>query len=132
MTDGTQRAPEITPDLRLRGERPRVTRLIYGGRRRMVELKLGRLPKVGLVRMTIGIPEPLKEKLDRYAAEHSRLYEPVDAATLIPHMLDAFIRSDRGYRSRRSQSERGKARQRSGSAPSTTSVAARPDSDGSA
>ena len=27
MTDGTQRAPEITPDLRLRAERPRVTRL---------------------------------------------------------------------------------------------------------
>jgi type IV secretion system protein VirB10 len=27
MTDGTQRAPEVTPDLRLRAERPRVTRL---------------------------------------------------------------------------------------------------------
>lgn len=27
MTDGTQRAPEITPDLRLRAERPRVMRL---------------------------------------------------------------------------------------------------------
>jgi type IV secretion system protein TrbI len=27
MTDGTPRAPEITPDLRLRAERPRVTRL---------------------------------------------------------------------------------------------------------
>ena len=42
----------------------------------MADLKLGRLPKVGLVRMTIGIPEPLKEELDRYAAEHRRLYEP--------------------------------------------------------
>ena len=73
----------------------------------MADLKLGRLPKVGLVRMTISIPEPLKEELDRYAAEHSRLYEPVDAATLIPHMLEAFIRSDRGYRSRRAQSRRG-------------------------
>ncbi len=27
MTDGMQRAPEITPDLRLRAERPQVTRL---------------------------------------------------------------------------------------------------------
>ena len=27
MTDGTQRAPEVTPDLRLHAERPRVTRL---------------------------------------------------------------------------------------------------------
>jgi hypothetical protein len=47
----------------------------------MADLKLGRLPKVGLVRMTIGIPERLKEELDRYAAQHSRLKEPVDAAT---------------------------------------------------
>jgi len=94
----------------------------------MADLKLGPLPKVGLVRMTIGIPEPLKEELDRYAAEHSRLYEPVDAATLIPHMLEAFIRSDRGYRSRRVQSERGKTRQRRGVA---TNVATRPDSDDS-
>ena len=98
----------------------------------MADLKLGRLPKVGLVRMTIGISEPLKEELDRYAAEHSRLYGPVDAATLIPHMLEAFIRSDRGYRSRRAQSERGKTRQRRGAAASGTGVAARPDSDGSA
>jgi hypothetical protein len=98
----------------------------------VADLKLGRLPKVGLVRMTIGIPEPLKEELDRYAAEHSRLYEPVDAATLIPHMLEAFIRSDRGYRSRRAQSERVEPRQRKGVAASVTSVATRPGSDGSA
>ncbi len=64
----------------------------------MADLKLGRLPKVGLVRMTISIPEPLKEELDRYAAEHSRLYEPVDAATLIPHMLEAFIPTGAGAR----------------------------------
>ena len=40
----------------------------------MADLKLGRLPKVGLVRMTIGIPEPLKEELDRYAAESCNHY----------------------------------------------------------
>ncbi|WP_370463200.1 DUF2274 domain-containing protein [Mesorhizobium sp.] len=39
----------------------------------MPDLKLGRLPKVGVVRMTIILPEPLKEELDQYAAEHSRL-----------------------------------------------------------
>jgi hypothetical protein len=98
----------------------------------MADLKLGRLPKAGLVRMTISISEPLKEELDSYAAGHSRLYEPVDTATLIPHMLEAFIRSDRGYRSRRAQSGRGKTRQRSGVAASATSVATRPDPDGSA
>ena len=98
----------------------------------MADLKLGRLPKAGLVRMTISISEPLKEELERYAAEHSRLYEPVDAVTLIPHMLESFIRSDRGYRSRRAQSDRGKTRQRSGGAANATSVAPRSDSDGSA
>ena len=97
----------------------------------MADLKLGRLPKVGLVRMTISIPEPLKKEIDRYAAEHSRLYESVGAATLIPHMLEAFIRSDRGYWSRRAQSEGGKTRQRRGVAPSATSGATRADSDGS-
>ncbi|WP_271553322.1 DUF2274 domain-containing protein [Bradyrhizobium sp. CCBAU 45394] len=98
----------------------------------MADLKLGRLPKAGLVRMTISISEPLKEELERYAAEHSRLYEPVDAATLIPHMLESFIRSDRGYRSRRAQSDRGNSRQRRGAAANATSAAPRSDSDDSA
>jgi hypothetical protein len=79
----------------------------------MTELKLGRLPKAGLVRMHITIPEPLRDELDRYAAEYSRLYEPVDATTLIPHMLEAFIRSDRGYRRRRAGGRRGEGAQRS-------------------
>ncbi|TIO30953.1 DUF2274 domain-containing protein [Mesorhizobium sp.] len=76
----------------------------------MPDLKLGRLPKVGVVRMTIILPEPLKEELDQYAAEHSRLYEPVDTAALIPHMLEVFVRSDRGWRSRKAKA--GRARQR--------------------
>lgn len=69
----------------------------------MANLKLGRLPKRGVVRVTVAMPEPLKEELKLYAAEHSRLYEPVDAATLIPHMLEAFLRSDRGWRGRKAQ-----------------------------
>lgn len=62
----------------------------------MANLKLGRLPKQGTVRITIALSEPLKEELDRYAAEHSKLYEPVETAALIPQMLEAFIRTDRG------------------------------------
>ncbi|MGX9120163.1 DUF2274 domain-containing protein [Mesorhizobium sp. BHbsci] len=76
----------------------------------MGNLKLGPLPKFGTVRMTIALPEPLKDELERYAAEYSRLYEPVEAATLIPHMLEAFMRSDRGYRSRKAQAARGQVR----------------------
>jgi hypothetical protein len=98
----------------------------------MADLKLGRLPKAGLVRLTISISEPLKEELERYAAEHSRLYEPVDAATLIPHMLESFIRSDRGYRSRRAQSDQGNTRQRRSATANATSVAPRSDSEDSA
>lgn len=71
----------------------------------MTSLKLGRLPKVGMTRMTFSLPEPLKEELDLYAAEHSRLYEPVDAAALIPHMLESFLRSDRGWRGRKAKTK---------------------------
>jgi hypothetical protein len=71
----------------------------------VADLKLGRLPRQGTVRITIVLPEPLKEELDRYVAEYSKLYEPVETATLIPHMLEAFIRSDRGWRSRRKRAE---------------------------
>ncbi len=77
----------------------------------MAELRLGRLPKQGTVRITITLSEPLKDELDRYAAEHSRLYEPVETAALIPHMLEAFIRADRGWRGRRKQGERTRSRQ---------------------
>ena len=72
----------------------------------MSNLKLGPLPKLGIVRMTVPMPEPLKEELDLYAAEYGRLYGEVDAATLIPHMLESFLRSDRGWRSRKAKAAR--------------------------
>jgi hypothetical protein len=94
----------------------------------MADLKLGRLPKQGTVRITIVLPEPLKEELDRYAAEHSRLYEPVETATLIPHMLEAFIRTDRSWRSRRKRTEQVQTGQRRAS---PTSAITRADSESS-
>ena len=78
----------------------------------MADLKLGRLPKQGTVRLTIVLSEPLKEELDAYAAEHSRLYGPVETAALIPHMLEAFMRNDRGWRSRRKRTEQMQTGQR--------------------
>ncbi len=78
----------------------------------MANLKLGPLPKLGTVRIAITLPAPLKEELERYAAEYSRLYEPVEAAALIPHMIEAFIRSDRVYRSRKAQAARRQNHQR--------------------
>lgn len=44
-------------------------------------------------------PASLKAGLDRYAVLHAQTYgEAVDAATLIPYMLEAFMREDRGFR----------------------------------
>ncbi|EAA3799368.1 DUF2274 domain-containing protein, partial [Salmonella enterica subsp. enterica] len=46
-------------------------------------------------------PASLKADLERYAALHAQAYgEAVDAVMLIPHMLEAFIAGDRGFRKR--------------------------------
>jgi hypothetical protein len=84
----------------------------------MADLKLGPLPNQKIVRVTIMLPEPLKDELDAYAVEHSRLYEPVETAALIPHMLEAFMRSDRAWRSGRKQT--GRSKPVNGEAPIST------------
>ena len=63
------------------------------------KLRLGPLPKTENVKLTFACPASLKADLDRYAALHAQAYgETVDAVTLIPHMLEAFIAGDRGFR----------------------------------
>jgi hypothetical protein len=74
----------------------------------MADLKLGPLPNQKMARITIMLPEPLKEEVDAYAAEHSRLYGPVETAALIPHMLEAFMRSDRAWCNHRKLRGKGK------------------------
>lgn len=62
-------------------------------------LRLGPLPRTESVKLTVSVPADLKHALDDYAAAHSRVHgEAVDAGTLIPHMLQAFIARDRGFR----------------------------------
>ena len=62
-------------------------------------LRLGPLPDTQAVKLTFSCPARLKADLDRYASLHAQMYsEPVDAATLIPHMLEAFMAGDRGFR----------------------------------
>lgn len=74
-----------------------------------VELRLGPLPKTAMVKLTIAIPERLKMDLDRYAELHSaRWGEPIDAAVLIPHMLEAFIARDRAFKKVRPLTQRSK------------------------
>lgn len=62
------------------------------------KLRLGPLPKTESVKITFTCTVVLKAELERYAAMHSQAYgEPVDAATLIPHMLETFMARDRGF-----------------------------------
>lgn len=69
------------------------------------KLRLGPLPKTESVKLTFACPAcpacpaSLKADLDHYAALHAQAYgEPVDAVALIPHMLEAFMAGDRGFR----------------------------------
>lgn len=63
------------------------------------KLRLGPLPSSSSVKLTFTCPVSLKTNLDRYAALHAQTYgEAVDAVVLIPHMLEAFIAGDRGFK----------------------------------
>lgn len=63
------------------------------------KLRLGPLPKTESIKLTFACPATLKADLDRYAAMHAQTYgEAVDAATLIPLMLGAFMAGDRGFK----------------------------------
>ncbi len=63
------------------------------------KLRLGPLPSNTSMKLTFTCPASLKVALDRYATLHAQTYgEAVDAAALIPHMLEAFMAADRGFR----------------------------------
>ncbi|MER1967733.1 DUF2274 domain-containing protein [Castellaniella sp. GW247-6E4] len=63
------------------------------------KLRLGPLPKTESIKLTFACPASLKANLDRYAALHAQAYgDAVDAMTLIPYMLEAFMAGDRGFR----------------------------------
>ncbi|MES2634900.1 MAG: DUF2274 domain-containing protein [Pseudomonadota bacterium] len=71
------------------------------------KLRLGPLPKATKVKLTITIPSDLKAMLDRYATQHSQTYgERVDAASLVPHMLEAFMARDRAFKAMRTKTTR--------------------------
>ena len=68
------------------------------------KLGLGPLPKTEPVKLTVILSADLKATLDRYAVLYAQTYgERVDAAVLVPHMLEAFMARDRGFRSTRRQ-----------------------------
>ncbi|MGB3377451.1 MAG: DUF2274 domain-containing protein [Allopontixanthobacter sediminis] len=64
----------------------------------MVDLKLAKLPDRTPVKLTITVTPALHQALSDYAAIYNQTYgesEPI--AELVPHMLVAFLASDRGF-----------------------------------
>jgi hypothetical protein len=71
-----------------------------------MKLRLGPMPDTSVTKITVSIPAPLKAQLDRYAEVYSATFAtPVDAQTLIPLMLAAFLAKDRAFQ----RALRGKA-----------------------
>lgn len=71
----------------------------------MPEIKLAKLPDRTPVKLAITIAPDLHRALNDYAAVYSETYgqsEPI--AELVPHMLAAFLASDRGFTKAREQS----------------------------
>ncbi|CAG4892819.1 DUF2274 domain-containing protein [Paraburkholderia gardini] len=63
------------------------------------KLRLGPLPKNESVKITFACTAKLKAELECYAALHAQIYgETANAVALIPHMLEAFMARDRGFR----------------------------------
>jgi hypothetical protein len=63
------------------------------------KLRLGPLPKTESVKITFTCTAALKVKLDAMWPCTRMVHgEPVNAVTLIPCMLDAFIGRDRGFK----------------------------------
>jgi len=61
-----------------------------------MKLKLGPLPDVSTVKLTVTMPAVLKIELEKYAEIHARTYgTSVDVATLIPIMLTHFLAADK-------------------------------------
>ena len=66
------------------------------------ELKLGPLPNTEVTRVTIVVTKPLKDALDLYAQDFAKSYGAAELPALIPHMLEAFLRSDKAFMKRHS------------------------------
>lgn len=76
----------------------------------MPEIKLGRLPDRTPVKISISILPELNQALVEYAAVYEQTYGQSETiAELIPHMLGAFLASDREF---------AKARAKLGGGPS--------------
>ncbi len=64
----------------------------------MANLKLGKLPDRETTKITITASAELNKLLTTYASAYEAEYGLRESITdLIPHMLEAFIKADRGF-----------------------------------
>jgi len=67
----------------------------------MPALKLGKLPDRKTTKITFTASAELNKLLADYASAHEAEYNQQASITdLIPHMLEAFIKTDRGFQKR--------------------------------
>lgn len=72
----------------------------------MAPLKLGKLPDRTTTKITFTASADLNALLTDYADTYEAKYEQQETvADLIPHILDTFIKADRGFRRKSSNSE---------------------------
>ena len=65
-------------------------------------LKIGPLPDRTPQKLTVQIDPSLVAELEDYSQVHSQLHgEEVNIAVLVPHMLEAFLAGDAGFRKAR-------------------------------
>lgn len=65
----------------------------------MSPLKLGKLPDREMTKITIAVSAELNAMLANYAKAYAQEYNKTEKIEdLIPHMLEAFIKADRGFR----------------------------------
>lgn len=68
-------------------------------------LSLGPLPSTKTVRLTVTLNTALNAALEHYATLHSQTWEePVDGPSLIPHIIEQFLRRDRRFKQWQRQS----------------------------
>ena len=67
-----------------------------------VSLKIGPLPDRTPQKLTVLIEPSLAAELEDYARVHSQLHgEDASVPILVPHMLEAFLAGDSGFRKAR-------------------------------
>ena len=76
----------------------------------MNKLKISPVPRPETARLSITISKALMEAIELYAADFGAEFscEP-DISTLVPQMLEAFIRSDKAFMKRHKNSIREQA-----------------------